>query len=87
MPLSPLSFPTDEEKNATKLRFSIEYTDFYTVKPFFALYTYLDLNDGVTRATYTLLSVHPSAILAALLSSNDTYPDMLHFARPKAIVG
>jgi len=68
--------PTDEEKNATKLRCSIEYTDFYTVKPSFALYTYLDLNDGVTTATYTLLSVHPSAILAASLSSNDTYPDM-----------
>jgi signal transduction histidine kinase/CheY-like chemotaxis protein len=68
--------PTDEEKALTRLHCSIEYTDAYTAHQSFALYTYLDLSDGTTTSTYTLMSVHRSSGLDELLSTNTTYSDM-----------
>ena len=68
--------PTDEEKALTRLHCSIEYTDAYTAHQSFALYTYLDLSDGTTTSTYTLMSVHRSSRLDELLSTNTTYSDM-----------
>lgn len=70
--------PTVEDlATPTTLRGSTEFSDAYTARSSFALYSYLDLSDGAGGSVpYTLLCVPDSSEFSTFFSGGDSYPSM-----------